>query len=70
MCGSTTTGNSKTMAKMAVARVKLLRNKREVVIRQMRRDIAMLLDKKQDATARVRVIFPFFPSPIFPWKTF
>ncbi|XP_027073827.2 uncharacterized protein [Coffea arabica] len=45
----------KTMAKMAVARIKLLRNKREVVIRQMRRDIAMLLEKKQDATARVRV---------------
>ncbi|CAI9111021.1 OLC1v1011154C1 [Oldenlandia corymbosa var. corymbosa] len=45
----------KTMAKMAVARVKLLRNKREVVIRQMRRDIAILLEKKQDATARVRV---------------
>ncbi|KAL3527272.1 hypothetical protein ACH5RR_011928 [Cinchona calisaya] len=40
---------------MAVARIKLLRNKREVVIRQMRRDIALLLEKKQDATARVRV---------------
>lgn len=49
--------NSKTMAKMAVARIKLLRNKREVVVRQMRRDIAMLLESKQDATARVRVNF-------------
>lgn len=48
------------MAKMAVARIKLLRNKREVVIRQMRRDIAILLEKKQDATARIRVIFLFF----------
>ncbi|KAL3845016.1 hypothetical protein ACJIZ3_002419 [Penstemon smallii] len=45
----------KTMAKMTVARVKLLRNKREVVIKQMRRDIAMLLDSGQDATARIRV---------------
>lgn len=49
--------NSKTMAKMAVARIKLLRNKRQVVVRQMRRDIAMLLESKQDATARVRVMF-------------
>ncbi|KAF5753090.1 hypothetical protein HS088_TW01G01009 [Tripterygium wilfordii] len=40
---------------MAVARIKLLRNKREVVVRQMRRDIAMLLQSRQDATARVRV---------------
>ncbi|PIN07829.1 Spindle pole body protein [Handroanthus impetiginosus] len=45
----------KTMAKMAVARVKLLRNKREVVIKQMRRDIAMLLESGQDSTARIRV---------------
>ncbi|KAL8532115.1 hypothetical protein ACS0TY_008651 [Phlomoides rotata] len=45
----------KTMAKMAVARIKLLRNKREVVIRQMRRDIAMLLESGQDSTARIRV---------------
>ncbi|CAK9149563.1 unnamed protein product [Ilex paraguariensis] len=45
----------KTMAKMAVARIKLLRNKRQVVVRQMRRDIALLLESGQDATARVRV---------------
>lgn len=51
---------SKTMAKMTVARIKLLRNKREVVVRQMRRDIAMLLESHQDATARIRVLFfPF-----------
>ncbi|KAK6153171.1 hypothetical protein DH2020_012810 [Rehmannia glutinosa] len=43
------------MAKMAVARVKLLRNKREVVIKQMRRDIAMFLESGQDSTARIRV---------------
>ncbi|GLT82564.1 hypothetical protein SLE2022_009280 [Rubroshorea leprosula] len=45
----------KTAAKMAVARIKLLRNKREVVVKQMRRDIALLLRSGQDATARIRV---------------
>ncbi|KAK0603207.1 hypothetical protein LWI29_002479 [Acer saccharum] len=45
----------KTAAKMAVARIKLLRNKRQAVVRQMRRDIALLLQSKQDATARIRV---------------
>ncbi|KAM3709934.1 hypothetical protein ACJW31_02G212200 [Castanea mollissima] len=45
----------KTAAKMAVARIKLLRNKREVVVKQMRRDIALLLQSGQDATARIRV---------------
>lgn len=44
---------------MAVARIKLLRNKREAVVRQMRRDIALLLQSKQDATARIRVILFF-----------
>ncbi|KAF6172497.1 hypothetical protein GIB67_007010 [Kingdonia uniflora] len=43
------------MAKLAVARIKLLRNKREVVVRQMRRDIALLLQSGQDATARIRI---------------
>ncbi|KAG5241562.1 exosome complex exonuclease RRP [Salix suchowensis] len=41
---------------MAVARIKLLRNKREAVMRQMRRDIALLLRSGQDATARIRVV--------------
>ncbi|KAH7519846.1 hypothetical protein FEM48_Zijuj08G0080600 [Ziziphus jujuba var. spinosa] len=45
----------KTAAKMAVARIKLLRNKREVVVKQMRRDVALLLQSGQDATARIRV---------------
>lgn len=48
--------DSKTAAKMAVARIKLLRNKREAVVKQMRRDIALLLQSGQDATARIRVI--------------
>ncbi|KAM7260755.1 hypothetical protein ACFE04_026230 [Oxalis oulophora] len=45
----------KTAAKMTVARIKLLRNKREVVVRQMRRDIALLLHSGQASTARIRV---------------
>ncbi|THF97446.1 hypothetical protein TEA_016241 [Camellia sinensis var. sinensis] len=44
----------KTMTKMAVARIKLLRNKREAVVKQMRHDIAVLLRSGQDATARIR----------------
>lgn len=38
-----------------MARIKLLRNKRQVVVRQMRRDVASLLQSGQDATARIRV---------------
>ncbi|XP_023003886.1 IST1-like protein [Cucurbita maxima] len=49
------TSKCKTAAKMAVARIKLLRNKREAVVKQMRRDIALLLQSGQDATARIRV---------------
>ncbi|KAL7223755.1 hypothetical protein ACSBR1_025247 [Camellia fascicularis] len=45
----------KTMTKMAVARIKLLRNKREAVVKLMRHDIAVLLQSGQDATARIRV---------------
>ncbi|KAK9164992.1 hypothetical protein Scep_000183 [Stephania cephalantha] len=43
------------MAKLTTARIKLLRNKREVVVKQMRRDVALLLQSGQDATARIRV---------------
>ncbi|CAL1361088.1 unnamed protein product [Linum trigynum] len=45
----------KMAAKMTVARIKLLRNKRQTVVRQMRRDVALLLQSGQDATARIRV---------------
>lgn len=59
------------MTKMAVARIKLLRNKREAVVKQMRRDIALLLQSGQDATARIRVVLfillvDFLVSTIFP----
>lgn len=54
-CPRFNSSKCKTAAKMAVARIKLLRNKREAVMRQMRRDIALLLQSGQDATARIRV---------------
>ncbi|KAI4999985.1 hypothetical protein ZWY2020_004574 [Hordeum vulgare] len=41
--------------KMAMAQIKLLRNKKEVQVRQMRREVAQLLDGNQDQTARIRV---------------
>ncbi|CAH8273670.1 unnamed protein product [Arabidopsis lyrata] len=36
---------------MDVARIKLIRNKRLVVVKQMRRDIDVLLQSGQNATA-------------------
>ncbi|KAG9443134.1 hypothetical protein H6P81_018988 [Aristolochia fimbriata] len=45
----------KTAAKMATSRIKLLRNKRQTLVMQMRRDVAMLLESGQEATARIRV---------------
>ncbi|CAM0882318.1 unnamed protein product [Alopecurus aequalis] len=41
--------------KMAMARIKLLRNKKEAQVRQMRREVAQLLEGNQDQTARIRV---------------
>ncbi|CAN1802125.1 IST1-like protein, partial [Linum perenne] len=45
----------KTLLKLTIPRIKLLRNRREIQIRQMRRDIAKLLETGQEATARIRV---------------
>ncbi|XP_024020338.1 uncharacterized protein LOC21399460 [Morus notabilis] len=45
----------KTLLKLAIPRIKLLRNRREVQLKQMRRDIAKLLETGQEATARIRV---------------
>ena len=47
---------SKIALKMAMARIKLLRNKKEAQVRQMRREVAQLLEANQDQTARIRVI--------------
>ncbi|KAL9324694.1 hypothetical protein ACSQ67_009551 [Phaseolus vulgaris] len=45
----------KTALKLAVSRVKLLRNKREAQVRQLKRELAQLLESGQDRTARIRV---------------
>ncbi|XP_042455854.1 microtubule-associated protein futsch-like isoform X1 [Zingiber officinale] len=45
----------KTSLKLAVSRIKLLKNKREVLVKQMRRDLAQLLETGQEQTARIRV---------------
>jgi hypothetical protein len=53
---------SKIALKMAMARIKLLRNKKEAQVRQMRREVAQLLEANQDQTARIRVT-PRFDHP-------
>lgn len=46
---------SKTLLKLTIPRIKLLRNRREIQLKNMRRDIAKLLETGQEATARIRV---------------
>lgn len=48
-------GKCKTSLKLAMARIKLLKNKREVLLKQMKRDLAQLLESGQEQTARIRV---------------
>ena len=45
----------KTTLKLAVSRIKLLKNKREAQIKQLKRELAQLLESGQDRTARIRV---------------
>ncbi|OAY72420.1 IST1-like protein [Ananas comosus] len=45
----------KTLLKLTIPRIKLLRNRREIQLKQMRKDIAKLLESGQEATARIRV---------------
>ncbi|XP_004237874.1 uncharacterized protein [Solanum lycopersicum] len=45
----------KTMLKLTIPRIKLLRNRREFQLKQMRKEIAKLLETGQEATARIRV---------------
>ncbi|KAH6800270.1 Regulator of Vps4 activity in the MVB pathway protein [Perilla frutescens var. hirtella] len=45
----------KTLLKLTIPRIKLLRNRREVQLKQMRKEIAKLLETGQEATARIRV---------------
>ncbi|XP_057768319.1 uncharacterized protein LOC130988476 isoform X1 [Salvia miltiorrhiza] len=45
----------KTSLRLAASRLKLLRNKKEAQVKQMRREISLLLESGQDQTARIRV---------------
>ncbi|XP_019413337.1 PREDICTED: uncharacterized protein LOC109325421 [Lupinus angustifolius] len=45
----------KTLLKLSMPRIKLLRNRREIQLKNMRREIAKLLETGQEATARVKV---------------
>ncbi|TKY44529.1 IST1-like protein [Spatholobus suberectus] len=45
----------KTALKLAVSRIKLLKNKREAQVKQLKRELAQLLESGQDQTARIRV---------------
>ncbi|KAL5080789.1 hypothetical protein RYX36_009210 [Vicia faba] len=45
----------KTLLKLSIPRIKLLRNRREIQLKNMRREIAKLLETGQEATARIRV---------------
>lgn len=49
------TDKCKTLLKLTVSRIKLLRNKRNVLAKQSRDDVAQLLSKGQESNARVRV---------------
>ncbi|KAL6523596.1 hypothetical protein OROGR_017199 [Orobanche gracilis] len=46
----------KTSLRLAGSRLKLLRNKKEVQVKQMKREIAQLLEFGQDQTARIRKV--------------
>ncbi|XP_057968580.1 uncharacterized protein LOC131158043 [Malania oleifera] len=45
----------KTSLKLAVSRIKLLKNKRAAQVTQLKRELAQLLESGQDQTARIRV---------------
>lgn len=54
---------SKTSLKLAVSRIKLLRNKKDVHVKQLKRELAQLLENGQEQTARIRVIL-FYSSSL------
>ncbi|KAH9623911.1 hypothetical protein KSS87_006336 [Heliosperma pusillum] len=45
----------KTALNLAKSRIKLMKNKKDAQVRQLKREIAQLLQNKQDQTARIRV---------------
>ncbi|KAK8942104.1 hypothetical protein KSP40_PGU000751 [Platanthera guangdongensis] len=48
-------GKCKTSLKLAASRIKLLKNKRDIQVRHLRRELAQLLATGQEQTARIRV---------------
>lgn len=57
---------SKTSLKLAASRIKLLKNKRDAQVKQLKRELAQLLESGQDQTARIRVRgknLTLFPPP-------
>ena len=46
---------NKTLLRLAMARIKLLRNKRDIHVKQMRKEIAQLLTTGQEPSARILV---------------
>lgn len=59
---------SKTSLKLAASRIKLLKNKRDAQVKQLKRELAQLLESGQDQTARIRVRrknLMLFPPPSF-----
>lgn len=44
------------LLKLLIPRIKLIQNRREAKIKQMRRKIAKLLETGQEATTRIRVM--------------
>lgn len=56
LLGKTFSGaKCKTLLKLTISRIKLLRNKREIQLNQMKKEIAQFLQVGQEATARIRV---------------
>ncbi|KAL2905169.1 IST1-like protein [Bienertia sinuspersici] len=45
----------KTCLTLAISRIKLLQNRRDAQLKQMRKEIAQFLQTRQDAIARIRV---------------
>ncbi|GMQ06222.1 hypothetical protein CsSME_00050885 [Camellia sinensis var. sinensis] len=45
----------KTTLKLASSRLKLMKNKKDVQVKQMKKELAQLLEAGQDQTARIRV---------------
>lgn len=60
------TQKCKTLLKLAMARIKLLRNKRDLQVKQMRKEIAQLLTSGQEPSARIRVRVSPSPIPFIP----